>query len=114
MIIDNAIIYSQKTGKPDIDSETGYPNERYSYYGRMRIYCQIRPLSQDLLARAGSGLPIEATIYEVLIDAADWKQFEESSIVQIYFHSGKNFDAQVISTEYLQAVNQYKLICRYK
>lgn len=114
MIIDNATIDCKKPGKPYIDDKTGYPYERHQNYHSERIYCQVRPISQDLLARAGSGLPIESTVYEVLIDAADWKGNEESSLVLIQLRSGKNFDAQVISTEYLQAVNQYKLICRYK
>ncbi len=113
MIIDNATIRSKDKGKPYIDSKTGYPigNKNYNYDSHL---CQIRPLSQDWLARAGSGLPIESIIYEVLIDAADWKGYEESALVSIYTHNGKSFTAQVISTEYLQAVNQYKLICRYK
>ena len=113
MIIDNATIRSKTEYRPRIDESTGYPRDVYTY-NREEVLCQVRPISQDLLARAGSGLPVESIIYEVLIDAAAWEQFKEASIVSVVFHSGVGFEAQVISTEYLQAVNQYKLICRYK
>lgn len=113
MIIDNASIYSKNSDKPSIDNETGYPSEKHPYKFQATP-CQVRPLSQDLLARAGSGLPVESIIYEVLIDAADWDYFKKSTAVTIEWYDKEYFDAQVISTEYLQAVNQYKLICRYK
>lgn len=113
MIIDNATIYSMISGKPDIDSETGYPMERCPYIFKAPP-CQVRPVSQDLLARVGSGLPVESIIYEVLIDAADWDYFKKATAVTIEWYDQEYFEAQVISTEYLQAVNQYKLICRYK
>lgn len=113
MIIDNATIYSKNSGKPDIDSETGYPREQGPDKFQ-QTPCQVRPLSQDFLARAGSGLPAESIIYEVLIDAADWDYFKKSTAVMIEWYDQEYIEAQVISTEYLQAVNQYKLICRYK
>lgn len=113
MIIDNAKIYSKTEYKPRIDESTGYPMNVYTY-NREEVLCQVRPVSQDLLARAGSGLPVESIIYEVLIDAADWDYFKKSTAVTIEWYDQEYFEAQVISTEYLQAVNQYKLICRYK
>lgn len=113
MIIDNAKIYSKTEYKPRIDESTGYPMNVYTY-NREEVLCQIRPVSQDLLARAGSGLPVESIIYEVLIDAADWERFEAASTVSVTFYNNQNITADVISTEYLQAVNQYKLICRCK
>lgn len=113
MIIDNATITCKSPGKPYIDSETGYPREQYPDKYQATP-CQVRPVSQDLLARAGSGLPVESIIYEVLIDAADWDYFKKSTAVTIEWYDQEYIEAQVISTEYLQAVNQYKLICRYK
>lgn len=113
MIIDNATITCKSPGKPYIDSETGYPEERYPDKYQATP-CQVRPVSQDLLARAGSGLPIEAITYEVLIDAADWDYFKKSTAVTIEWYDQEYIEADVISTEYLQAVNQYKLICRCK
>lgn len=113
MIIDNATITCKSPGKPYIDSETGYPEERYPDKYQATP-CQVRPVSQDLLARAGSGLPAESIIYEVLIDAADWDYFKKSTAVTIEWYDQEYIEAQVISTEYLQAVSQYKLICRYK
>lgn len=113
MIIDNATITCKSPGKPYIDSETGYPREQYPDKYQATS-CQVRPVSQDLLARAGSGLPVESIIYEVLIDAADWDYFKKSTAVTIEWYDQEYIEAQVISTEYLQAVNQYKLICRYK
>ena len=114
MIIDNATICSKTTGKPYIDTETGFPMEQHYYYARAKT-CQVRPLSQDSLARAGSGLPAESIVYEVLIDAADWDDYKQSTSVFIEWYDQTGYiEAQVISTEYLQAVNQYKLICRYK
>lgn len=113
MIIDNAKIYSKTEYKPRIDESTGYPMNVYTY-NREEVLCQVRPVSKDLLARAGSGLPVESIIYEVLIDAADWERFEAASTVSVTFYNNQNITADVISTEYLQAVNQYKLICRCK
>lgn len=113
MIIDNAKIYSKTEYKPRIDESTGYPMNVYTY-NREEVLCQVRPVSQDLLARAGSGLPVESIIYEVLIDAADWERFGAASTVSVTFYNNQNITADVISTEYLQAVNQYKLICRCK
>lgn len=111
MIIDNATIYCKNSDKPSIDYETGYPKEECPDKFQVTP-CQIRPLTQDLLARAGSGLPIEAITYEVLIDAADWDYFKKSTVVSIEPYSGEHFDVHVISSEYLRAVNQYKLLCR--
>lgn len=114
MIIDNATIYCKNPGKPDIDSETGYPREQDTDKFQVTP-CQVRPLSQDFLARAASGLPAESIIYEVLIDATDWDYFKNSTAVTIeWYDQGGYIEAQVISTEYLQSVSQYKLICRYK
>lgn len=112
MIIDNATIFCKNSDKPEIDYETGYPREQAPHKFQ-ESPCQVRPVSQDLLARAGSGLPVESIIYEVLIDAADWDYFKKSTAVVIKWYE-EYIEAQVISTEYLQAVNQYKLICRYK
>lgn len=113
MIIDNATIKSKTEYKPRVDESTGYPMDGYTG-NRKEVLCQVRPVSQDLLARAGSGLPVESIVYEVLIDAADWERFEAASSVSVTFYNNQYFTADVISTEYLQAVNQYKLICRCK
>lgn len=108
IITSGKLEYRARDGREYDDD--GYPVQQTTQWSPA-VPCQVVPLQYDrTVLSSTSETPVIIARYEVLINARHYKDADEVRITDT--RSGRTEELRVISSEYLRAVSQIKLLCR--